>query len=408
MPVFADPARRQWAIVGGVFALVVLLLGLGYYAFLRGGDAVLVERVRPGEAAAIVAELDKRGTAYRLRDGGTTILVPEGEADAIRLSLVRSDAVTGFELFNKSDMGLTNFAQKINYQRALQGELVRTITLMDGVEAARVHLALPERALFRDDRTEPSAAVTVTMRGGLTPDPARVAGIQRLVSAAVADLPPERVVVLDADGRVLTQGSAAPAGDAVERSADAAARSAVEQYYQARARGAIDAVLPQLRYRLQAMAMPQGDQPFDPARWTPGEAGQGRNFRLRLTLVTAQPIDPATQATIEAAVAPAVGMREADGDLLTFETGSIAAPPVASAIAPAPRMPTRSAAPVPVEVPGPRSDAWWWLLLAVPVALLVLLRWRAGRDAPDEEDHAAFARALQRQLAREGSGDGAR
>ena len=141
--------RRQWLVIGGVFAVVFALLAAGYYLFLSGGYTVLADNVRPGEAAAIVAELDKRGTAYRLRDGGATVLVPDGEADATRLALVRSDAVAagqiGFELFNKSDMGLTNFAQKINYQRAMHAELVRTITAKDGVETARVHLALPDR-----------------------------------------------------------------------------------------------------------------------------------------------------------------------------------------------------------------------------------------------------------------------
>ncbi|WP_230635808.1 flagellar basal-body MS-ring/collar protein FliF [Sphingomonas sp. Leaf4] len=399
-------SRRQWVVIGAVFAAVVLLLGLGYFLFLRGGYVVLADGVRPGEAAAIVAELDKRGTPYDLRDGGTTILVPDDEADATRLALVRSDAAMagqiGFELFNKSDMGLTNFAQKINYQRALQGELVRTIMAMDGVETARVHLALPERALFRDDRTAPSAAVTVAMRAGLTPDPGRVAGIQRLVSAAVADLPAERVVVLDGDGRVISQGaSAAPV-------ADAGAKGAVEQYYRARAQAAIDSARPDLRYLLRVLALPQGDTVIDPARWTPGEQGGSRDFRLRMTLVTTQAVDADTQRRLHEVVTPAVGLSETQGDVLLFETGSIDQPAAAPMMTATPRIVTT---PLPTTDPVEPATGWpsaWWLAL---VALLVVagMTWRRRTaKAMPEHERDAFADALRRQLAREGADDGRR
>lgn len=403
--------RRQWFVIGGVFAVVVAMLAAGYYLFLSGGYVVLADHVRPGEAAAIVAELDKRGTAYRLRDGGTTILVPDDEADATRLALVRSDAAVagqiGFELFNKSDMGLTNFAQKINYQRALQGELVRTITLMDGVESARVHLALPERALFRDDRTEPSAAVTVAMRAGLVPDMARVAGIQRLVSAAVSDLPPERVVVLDADGRVISQTSTAAAIAPDGQPADIEARAAVEQYYRARARGAIDAERPDLRYQLRVEALPQADTTIDPTRWTPGGAGDARNFRLRLTLVTPEPLDIAVRDRIQAVITPAAGLDDALGDLLVFETGPVAPMPAAT---PAPVVPTArlpEAAFVPPVVTG--SAVPWTIGIALALLALVLLyRRRIARTrALSNDDRDAFARILRHRLA-EGTGDAVR
>ncbi len=214
--------RNQMLLFGALFAAVVGLLALGYFLFVRADYVVLFQGLRPADASVVVTELDKRGTPYRLGDAGTTILVPEGEADAARVALAGSDAAArgqiGFELFNKSDMGLTNFAQKINYQRALQGELVRTIMLMDGVDSARVHLAIPERTLFRGDRAEPKAAVTVAMKPGQTADPARVAGIQQLVAAAGAptcpnprwwcSIPPARVI-----------SPAAPAEAALDRPA---------------------------------------------------------------------------------------------------------------------------------------------------------------------------------------------
>lgn len=381
--------RRQWLLIGGVFVVVLGLLGAAYWTFLRDGYATLADHVRPGEAAAIVAELDKRGTPYELRDGGTTVLVPSGEADATRLALVRTDVgEVGFELFNKSDMGLTNFAQKINYQRALQGELVRTIALMDGVESARVHLALPERTLFRDDRIEPSAAVTVMMRGGTVPDAARVSGIQRLVAAAVPDLPAERVVVLDADGRVVS-ANAAP------QPVEGDATTAVENYYRARARAAIEAVRPGLRHDLRVDALAQGDAIVDPANWTPGEADGARNFRLRMTLVTPRPLDAGEQAALAAAIRPAVELDDAQGDTLSFETGT-SAPQVVPAM---PRYVPPVVASEPVAAP-----IWWpWALAGLGfVALIVVALRRARATKLSGAEQEAFAALLRRRIGQEG------
>lgn len=397
-------------VIGGIFAAVVLALAVGYYVFLRGGYSVLADHVRPGEAAAIVAELDKRGTTYELRDGGTTVLVPAAESDAIRLALVRSDAAVsgqiGFELFNKSDMGLTNFAQMINYQRALQGELVRTIALLDGVETARVHLALPERALFRDDRTEPSAAVTVQMRGGLIPDPARVAGIQRLVAAAVPELPADRVVVLDADGRVVSQGAAASPATPDVRSVEGDARAAVEHYYRARARAAIEAARPALAYRLRVIALPLADRPIDAARWSPGGGGGERDFRLRLTLVTPMSLDTATQEALADAVRPAVALDDALGDALQFETGPIADVAAPSATTPPVR---RIVTPEPVveEPAGGDWGPWWlWAVAGVVIAVTLVARTRARpRRLMLDDGQEAFAQVLRRQLALTDGGD---
>ncbi|KQN71176.1 flagellar basal-body MS-ring/collar protein FliF [Sphingomonas sp. Leaf62] len=389
--VAASP-RRQWLLIGGVFVVVLGLLGGAYWTFLRDGYATLADHVRPGEAAAIVAELDKRGTPYELRDGGTTVLVPSGEADATRLAMVRADVgEVGFELFNKSDMGLTNFAQKINYQRALQGELVRTIALMDGVESARVHLALPERTLFRDDRIEPSAAVTVQMRGSVVPDAARVAGIQRLVAAAVPDLPADRVVVLDADGRIVS-ASAAP------KPVEGDATTAVENYYKARARAAIEGVRPGSRYDLRVEAVAQGDTIIDPANWTPGEAEGARNFRLHITLVTPQPLDAGEQAALAAAIRPAVGLDDAQGDLLSFETG-MTSPQAAPVVPQTPTYVPPIVASEPVAAPS-----WWpWALAGMGVVVLVIVamrRSRATRLSGAEQE--AFAALLRRRIGQDG------
>ena len=132
----------------------VLLLLLGIYWFaLRTRYEPIMTAVAPDEAVEVVKVLETKKIAYRLADEGHTILVASAEADRARLELVGSElpirGQVGFELFNQSDMGLTEFAQKINYQRALQGELARTILLLKGIESVRVHLGLPERAAER-------------------------------------------------------------------------------------------------------------------------------------------------------------------------------------------------------------------------------------------------------------------
>ncbi len=402
--------RSQWLMLGVVFAVVVGLLALGYFLFLRPTYTVLVQGMRPGEAAPIVAELDKRGTPYRVADGGATILVPESQADATQVAIAGSDAAArgeiGFELFNKSDMGLTNFAQKINYQRALQGELVRTIIQEDGVESARVHLALPERTLFRADRSEPKAAVTVAMKPGQIADAARVAGIQRLVAAAVPDLPESKVVVLDSGGRVISPAVAVES--AAERSPDLEEKAAVEGYYRARARGAIERQMPGLKFTLRVLALPigEGAAPSDPAAaasagWIPSGEGTARNFRLRLLFVSETALGTDDQDVVRAAVYQATALSDAQGDSLAFETGPVDAFPMTA--------PPVVVAPTPVATasPGPQiasaefgtSGLWAWLALGLVLVLFVGWRVRrAGTARLDDSDHDAFAARLRRQL----------
>lgn len=408
--------RRQILLLGSIFALVLALLALAYFLFLRTEYVVLAQELRPGDASAVIAELDKRGIAYRLRDGGATILVAEGQADATRVAIAGSDMAArgqiGFELFNKSDMGLTNFAQKINYQRALQGELVRTITAMDGVESARVHLALPEKTLFRGDRIEPRAAVTLSMKAGQTADPARVLGIQQLVAAAVPDLAEARVVVLDAAGHMISAAPvAAENASGNERPADVEERLAVENYYRARARRAVERQMPGVPFTLRVLVFPSGGGtaggvPGDaaapaPADWAPTGEGSGRNFSVRVLFVSPAPLGPDDQQVARAAIVQATGISEHAGDSVAFETG-----PIDPAAAPAAIQPGFAPASAPVAatpMPKPTPDFSWppvWLWVVAGIAIAAVLAWRFRGDGTslDAEAHEAFAQRLRRQL----------
>lgn len=396
--------------LGGVFAAVIALLVLGYFLFLRTEYVVLAQGLRGSDASAVVAELDKRGTPYRITGGGSTILVPNDQADATRVALAGSESAArgeiGFELFNKSDMGLTNFAQKINYQRALQGELVRTIMVMDGVESARVHLSMPERALFRGDRAEPRAAVTVAMKAGQIADAPRVAGIQRLVASAVPDLPESKVVVLDSGGRVISQAvSEALEG---ERPADLEERSAVGGYYRARARGAIERQIPGLNFLLKVLVVPQASIARTPPEsdaesagsgWLPAGEGPARNFRLRFILVSKAGLNAGDQEAVRAAIVQATGADFAQGDNLSFEVG-----PVDTSVATSPlTAPPPAAAPLPSPTPIAAAADWpvAWIFAVVGMAGLLLLGWMLiGPSKLRAEDHEAFADKLRSQLNR--------
>ncbi len=193
---------------GGVFLTLVVVLIAAYLLVLRQTYAVLVADARPMEAAAIVAELEEQGIPYRLRDRGQTILVPTARSAGAHLMIAGADTLSagapGLEIFEESNMGLTEFAQRVRYQRAITGEMVRTILLMDNISDVRVHVAMPENGLFRADDKAANAAIWVATRDGVPLDATSVEGVRRLAVAAVPDLRIENVAVLDSGGAILT------------------------------------------------------------------------------------------------------------------------------------------------------------------------------------------------------------
>ncbi|MBE1162737.1 flagellar M-ring protein FliF [Dyella sp. 7MK23] len=194
------------------FALGILLIagivGAASWWIMHPPYGVLFRDLRESDAAEITAALDQMQTPYHLADDGKTILVPDAQVYETRMKLVSQGVPkggsVGFELFKDSDYGVTEFAQKINFQRALQGELERTISALDEVASARVHLTIRRTDLFQPEQDPSKASVTLNLRPGKHLDAREVAGIQRLVASAVEGLAPEAVVVLDDKGMVLS------------------------------------------------------------------------------------------------------------------------------------------------------------------------------------------------------------
>jgi len=199
----------------GVLLVTGITVALAFWA-LRTPYAVLFTQLTDADAASITEQLKRQKAPYRLEDGGATITVPAALVHETRLRLMSSGMPlaggVGFELFDKQGLGATEQSQRVSYQRALQGELARTIGALVGVKQARIHLVLPESTLFKRDRQEARAAVTLTVASGASLAREQITGIQRLVASSVAGLEPGKVVVTDQRGIVLSMAEALAGG----------------------------------------------------------------------------------------------------------------------------------------------------------------------------------------------------
>lgn len=207
---------------GVAAALVALTMNLGE------PKALLYSNVDIKEAGSITAALDQAGIKYEVKGDGSTIMVGRDKVASTRLLLSSKGLPTsgsvGYEIFDEANaLGQTDFVQQLNRQRALEGELSRTIRGLDGLTSARVHLVLPKRQLFEEQAEQPSAAVTIGV-GGRAPSPEQVQAIQNLVSSAVPNLKPGRVTVVDQHAKTLSTGEDGFGGQAAD-----GRRSEVEQ-----------------------------------------------------------------------------------------------------------------------------------------------------------------------------------
>jgi flagellar M-ring protein FliF len=170
------------------------------------------------DSSGIIKDLERQGIPYELRSEGSVIMVPKDKVTRLRMKLAEGGLPkgggVGYEIFDKSDaLGTTSFVQNINHLRALEGELARTIRAIDRIQAARVHLVLPERPLFSRETPEPSASIVVRVRGTL--EPQQIRAIRHVVASAVSGLKPQRVSIVDEAGQLLADGAASDVDQAV-------------------------------------------------------------------------------------------------------------------------------------------------------------------------------------------------
>ena len=209
---------------GVAAALFAVTMGLGQ------PKALLYSNLDLKEAGSITQALDQGGIKYEVKGDGSTIMVPRDQVASTRLMLSSKGLPTagsvGYEIFdNTSAMGQTDFVQQLNRQRALEGELGRTIHSLDGITSARVHLVLPKRQLFEEEADQPSASVTLGV-GGREPGPDQVRAVQNLVAGAVPNLKPDRVTVIDQHATTLSGGDTGMAAEADGRKTEVEQRIA--------------------------------------------------------------------------------------------------------------------------------------------------------------------------------------
>ena len=193
--------QRLW--LGGAAVAIALTLWVFVRLFATPDMKPLYTGLSSSDAQGIAQRLASENVQYTISPDGSTILVPADKLDQMRVEMSQQgppqSGRLGFELFDKPNWSGSDFSERVNYQRALEGELERTVETIDDIQAARVHIVLPHESLFADQDREGKAAVVLKLRGGAHIPDSVVAGISRLVASAVDNLPPENVTVVDAD-----------------------------------------------------------------------------------------------------------------------------------------------------------------------------------------------------------------
>lgn len=218
---FKSVGAARFGVMAGVAAVLTAFFLYIAGAITEPPKTILFSGLESRDAAAVTAKLDGMAVKYDVRDGGT-ILVPADQVTKLRMALAQDNlpaAGVGYEIFDKADaFGTTAFVQNINHQRALEGELARSMQTIEGISSARVHLVIPEHQIFARDDQQPSASVVLKTTGRL--DRGQVRAVQHLVAAAVAGLTPERVAIVDDRGNLLAGGDDKSGPDALARSQD--------------------------------------------------------------------------------------------------------------------------------------------------------------------------------------------
>ncbi len=190
------------------FGVLFLLLYFVVSTASKTEYAVLFSQLEPSEVGKIVEKLKEKKINYKLSDNGTTILVDKNKVFETRVEIASEglpeSGIVGYEIFDRTNLGMSEFVQRLNFRRALEGELSKTISSLQGVRKARVHLVIPERAIFEEQQREPSASVTLQLANDKSISKLNIRGIQNLVAASVEGLSPNNVTVVDSRGKILS------------------------------------------------------------------------------------------------------------------------------------------------------------------------------------------------------------
>ncbi len=195
---------------------LAVLMGMGYLVYVMSQEdyQTLYSSLNAEEANTVINRLKDQKVPYQLQDGGKSIRVPASRVDELRIQLASEglpqSGKIGFEIFDKTNLGMTEFLEKVSYKRALEGELARTILSLKEIAQVRVHLVLPKESLFQEKAEPTKASVVLKLNAGKVLNDTMVSGIVHLVSSAVEGLTPQNVTVVDSSGRLLSARQASP------------------------------------------------------------------------------------------------------------------------------------------------------------------------------------------------------
>lgn len=236
-----SPGKRM--LIAGVALLSVMAFAVLIFVANRTDYRPLFTNLTAEDAGEIVKKLKDAKTPYQITADGKGILVPSDKVYELRLSLASEGLPqgggVGFEIFDRKSFGMTEFVQKLNYQRALQGELSRTISQLSGVEQARIHLVIPEKSLFKENERPATASVVLKMKSNSALRDNEVQGVVHLVASSIEGLDPDHVTVLDSRGKILSKGNGS--GDAATKATTAMQES--QRLYEKNAEERIQSLL---------------------------------------------------------------------------------------------------------------------------------------------------------------------
>jgi flagellar M-ring protein FliF len=254
-------------VVIGLLALGLVLGGFFFFNWITAPTyAPLFSNLASADASAIVNELNTEGVSYQLQDGGATILVPQDQVSNLRLTMsgkgLPASNDTGYSLLNQTGITTSQFQQQVTYQRAVEGELAKTLQAIHGVNAAVVHVAMPKDTVFTDDQAKPTASVLLDLAAGTKLTGQQVQAVTNLVASSIQGMKPTDVTVADSSGNVLSAagtGLTAAAGDT---------RSQLESDTEARLASKAQAILDSIVGPNHAKATVRADLNLDQASST--------------------------------------------------------------------------------------------------------------------------------------------
>jgi len=270
---FGSLTTTQLATLVVAFLAVVGVVSGSTWFISRPTYALLFADMDPESAAEVVAKLDAQKIKYQIDAGGRSIRVPEADVDKLRLELTAQGLPTsgriGFEIFDRTAFGATEFQEHVNYRRALEGEIARTIATLSEVASARVHIALAKESLFGSREQPAKASVVLKLRSARPLAPATIQGITNLVSGSVEGLRPEAVVVMDSFGHPLARPPA-PEDDTPLGAAETERQQRVEQHLASTIVGLVEPIVGPNRVRANvAVRLSSASEERTEEKWDP-------------------------------------------------------------------------------------------------------------------------------------------